>query len=723
MNRMKHERRGRLGRWVACLLMSSVLAIGVCPDGALGDVIFLEADAANTVAGFMLPVADESAQERAAELMQAFEAGDWGAAFKRMATLGEGELDVMVPTRHEGVYHSLRSWVQGVVLSLPPDGVRAFRLYFDGQAREMLAEVRGHAQPGSEAQLRLAERLVGRMLASSVGGEASELLGDLYFERGAFARAEHAWSRSLAYGESTGEAALRLEAKRVIALMRGGDRAGAHTLYAALAARYGDRSITVGGEQVAAIALLQDAVGAAPGRQLVQKDRPDAARGSALALPEQDASPAWNLPLLDMVSQSWAIGGVGNRSSSGTSQSSMDSFIPAVTGDDERVYFHWLDTVYALGRGSGKIVWQSPLIRPVLEDTSSRLGQRVPDLRSRRIVVARRTLLSAYFPPGELYGAVAGLDKRDGSVLWDSGEHDGWLYDDEQSGQTQRLSLVGDVAVSGWCAYAVVHPENALDYYLLRFNPATGNPDALTRLGSADAGYGYSGQTASIRLPQPRLLLESGSLYVLTNNGVLLAMDSATCAIDWAIRLDTPQGLSAQQIDPRLRLGLSRVRSVRSFEKHINGSDALLLHGGRLIVKQHNSEHLFVIDANTGQVSWKREDLAHDSRVVGARDGWCYFVGSKGVGGFALDGSDDAAWWNEHAIRQPGAVMQGGRLLVHGQDSVRLFTPGQAQDTDRYHNSPYYGDYGGRLYHFDGLLVSVNQTDITAFRTDGPAEP
>lgn len=74
-----------------------------------------------------------------------------------------------------------------LLTGLPPEGLSAYRLFYDAEAKKLLEEAEG------PAELAALERVYSAHFASSVGDEAADRLGALYFEQGRFDRAADCW--------------------------------------------------------------------------------------------------------------------------------------------------------------------------------------------------------------------------------------------------------------------------------------------------------------------------------------------------------------------------------------------------------------------------------------------------------------------------------------------------------------------------------------------------
>ena len=70
---------------------------------------------------------------------------------------------------------------------MPPAGQAACRLFYDSEAKKLLDEAEG------ASELKNLERIYSAYFITSVGDNAADRLGDLYFELGRFDRAADCW--------------------------------------------------------------------------------------------------------------------------------------------------------------------------------------------------------------------------------------------------------------------------------------------------------------------------------------------------------------------------------------------------------------------------------------------------------------------------------------------------------------------------------------------------
>ncbi|MFN3167733.1 MAG: PQQ-binding-like beta-propeller repeat protein [Phycisphaeraceae bacterium] len=675
-----------------------------------------ELDLLNTQPGFQLRT-DEDLSKRIGELNKQLDAKDWGQAFRLLTDLGDDRLDTMVPIGDDGLYKGVQVQVQQSLLTMPPDGRRAFQLYFDGQAREMLAQVREHPRPGSDEQLGLARKLVDRMLASSIGGEAADLLGDLYFERGQFAQARRCWGLALNQGSATGQDALQLQTKIALAMIRADDRPAANAYYTQLKARYGRATVQIAGRDVDALDTLGALLEGQPGPDTAQtgpNDRP-------IKLPEAGTDPAWRRVFVNEATRAKFTRNPGQNRYYYRGIQDLHAIVPEVVADKTRLYFQWVGTVFAIDLQTGKIKWVQGSLAESAQSLNERMNNNGGDPRNYRIALSDDKVLVtlASRAGGFSQFKITAHNKDNGTQAWDSMFHRDWSL--AQDGVAQNdTSVAGQMLVAGNAAYAVVHRATGADCFLRKFNPDTGEVAWTLPLGAADpVTFQY---TDIRRMPQPLMTLRDGLLYVLMNNGSLIAVDVAGVEIAWGRRLSPPMGVG--QVSSR-HGGQFNVNAIEAMNNP-NGSGTLLLQGSTLYAKEHLGKELVAVDTFTGRLKWSVDTLDPDAKLVGVDDQRFYLM-SEGLQSYWVAGERGRAKTNNNDLGDPkhaGALLLGDQILAiaanrtDASGRLRLFDTDTLDKRASFELGEYFDPQGGRLYRFDDLLVCIDQSQITAIRLD-----
>lgn len=662
--------------------------------------------------GFKLQTADEDFQKQMAQLSGFLSEQDWAKAFRLLTELNNEQLQMMVPLDGDGRYVLVKEELQRQLLSLPPDGRRAFRLYFDAQAEEQLEGVKNHPLPGSDEQLALTKALVDRQLASSVGGEAAVMLGDMYFERGLFDQAERSWQLALDEGSATGQQALELQAKRTLAMQRAGKKEQARSLYESLRQRYDKATIKTGGQEVDAIALL--------GQSIDQQQGPaenDRVADKADLMPAADAMPHWHLTFVDASIQN-TINQVRGRNSYYSPPADLMKYVPPVVADKQHIYFLWLDVVFAMDRESGKLDWIEGSVKETAKTFTTRVQSNHGDPRNYSIAISDEILLATAPRVAEMNSpfVLSAYHKESGKVRWSSDTRQDWVIESDGKPQEGSTSVLGGTIIAEGKGYAVVYRAGQSTMFLRCFEPTTGEVAWTIPLGSAEVtAFQY---TQVSRVPQPTLLKTPAFLYVMSNNGALLAVDVIAGEVKWALRTEPPFGVGAQQQRNFVRgnqLG-TKLESMAN----TNGSGRLLLQDKTLYAKEHNGKTLYALDPTTGKIKWSADQLKSDAKLIGIDDKRFYLM-DRAMQSYAVDGNHDLITKNGAQTGSPdhsGALLRGDKILFYASGKLRQFDTTHLDPAGKYENPDYLGQRGGYLYTFGDLLIAIDSAQITAFKIE-----
>jgi outer membrane protein assembly factor BamB len=661
--------------------------------------------------GFGLNVAEPEFQEEMAELNGFFAKAEWAKAFRLMTDLDEAQLQFMVPLGDDGNHVLVKEELQRQLLSLPPDGRRAFRLYFDSQAAEQFDKIKNHPLPGSDDQLVQTQALVDRLLASSVGGEAAAMLGDMYFGRGLFEQAERSWRLALAEGSATGQAALELEAKRTLAMQRSGKPEQALALYKGLQARYGQAKMQAGGVEVDALELLGQTID--QNAQVLAADEGPAVPKNLL--PTKDAMPHWHVPFLDTPTQN-KVNQVLGRNSWYSPPTDIVKFVPPVAADDQRVYFQWLGVVMALDRESGRIVWKDGVLSDTANLTTTRTQNNHGDPRNYQIETAEDLLL-ATVPQNNGQNSpfvLKAYDAENGMVRWSSDTRQDWTIQDLDGPQEGATTLLGQMLTVGSSAYAVVTRSGGKKLYLRRFAVKTGEVDWTIFLGTAEAiTFQY---TQVNRMPQPTMVMGPSLLYVMTNNGAILGVDLIAGEVKWGLKVDPPFGIGEKPRSGFMR-GNELGKQLAAMA-NVNGMGSIFIKDGTLYAKEHNGKSLLAIAPSTGKIKWSADGLKPDAKLIGI-DEKHFYVMDRALQSYHIGGDRRMSRNNKAQPGNPdhaGAILNGDNILIYANGKLRQLDTTHLDPAGRYENTDYLGQKGGHLYVFGDLLVAIDTTQITAFK-------
>ncbi len=180
--------------------------------------------------------------------------GAWERALKSLYTIPEdqtrrfidGENNFIVPIERKR---------RSILSAMAPNGQAACRLFYDAEAKKLFDEASG------PTELKNLERVYSAYFITSVGDNAADRLGDLYFEQGQFDRAADCWNAVLRQRPDTDLSLALLSVKAAVALSRAGRRAEFEQLRRELSDRYSDEKITIGGQTATPVATLERLLG------------------------------------------------------------------------------------------------------------------------------------------------------------------------------------------------------------------------------------------------------------------------------------------------------------------------------------------------------------------------------------------------------------------------------------------------------------------------------
>lgn len=661
-----------------------------------------DAEVANhSTKGFQFTRVDEETAEQIAEFLRLLEEGVWEKAFKGYADLRTATRGRLTPIGDQGRYLPVHRLMAERLESIPTPGRAAFRQYFDAYAAELLAGVENHAEPGSYEQFRLARELFDWFALTSSGPRAGELLGDLCYERGRYLEAAESWGRVLSlHPGSRPEASL--QARRALALLRAGDQAGAERLYEGLTQRYGgltDPAVRLGGQDVGVTRYLREQFARhheAHAQRLAQGPATVRADHAPAALPQPGTEPGW---VFTIVTPAVAKRMQATPANHWGYVNSMQSLIPPVAVDDQRVYGHWMGSVFALDLRSGKLLWQTLAFNLAAQAVRPR-NEHHNNHDDYRIALTDDAVLVVDAAPSDRSGMyiLTAYDKQTGRALWDT------------AGSLYERSVCGEPLLHDGQLYITTRPRNLASGRLLlhQLDPATGEVGWSIALGDMDLQQSpYAMVSPSI---QPVLRATDRHVLVLTNNGGLLAVDAVAGEVSWAFKLESPAHLEDGE-------NFIHARAPDQGTMPDTAPGGLLVRGTTIYFKESLSRRAYALDLDDQAARWTRRIDSLYAELAGASDDRLVLT-ANGVDLLGTDGEFT------HALDANNIGMPSSNVLV-GQDAVYLLTNGQvvrAAMKPPYARATFqsrhlHDNEGGRLYAADGLLICVSKTGLVAYPT------
>ncbi len=220
---------------IAILLLVPALAFGQAKDDKPDKVS--NDDPARPL---QMPPASTETKEALDDFERFQRRGAWERALKALYTIPDDQATRFVDGEH-GFIIPIARRRRSILAALPPAGQAACRLFYDAEAKKLLDEAEG------ASELKNLERVYSAYFITTVGDNAADRLGDLYFELGRFDRAADCWLSVLRERPDTDLAAALLAVKAAVALARAGRRGELEQVRAELADRYRDDKVTVAG--------------------------------------------------------------------------------------------------------------------------------------------------------------------------------------------------------------------------------------------------------------------------------------------------------------------------------------------------------------------------------------------------------------------------------------------------------------------------------------------
>ena len=681
---------------VAGLLLGSFSAAAqvVVPLGGLRQTIApfapLVAEDEDVSGGFSLPTANEEIVNALADYRRHVKNKAWDKAFKSMEELAKTPEDQMLQAEF-GIILPAGEVARRALAELPPEGREAYNLFFDAQARKILQEAENGT---SEEQFQAAKRVHDEFFLSSEGDRAANLLGDAWFQRGEFLKAEQCWHAILTHHPGTRIPEPRLLFKRAFALHRAGDRTGFRRILVTLMDRFANEQVTVGGRQVKATDYLASLPWTS--EEPTTTDPNEQLRSGYVAglqgAPAEEADPIWQFQFLSEPLKTQFDSAV---TSSYYRMNSPNSLLPAVSSDGQRIYGNWIGNYFAIDATTGKLLWRNGKFSKL----ASRFSQLYRlDLDRYSVAVGSNRVAFVTMDPErvnyyrEPYRLVV-VNAENGVEAWTSQKAKG----------LQSRSFAGNPIVRGNTLLAISHEREGSQASLQSLRLEDGEVNWTLDLGTAQASNDqFSGSPV---VPAPTMTLDGDMLYYLSNNGAFLAVDIRKQRIAWAIKIKPPVGTGQN----------------RSYNYNQPPPDHAILHtdgclkllGNSVFFKESRSERLYSVDLATKNLTWRRP--VDETAMLTAVDSDSVYMISREL--LAFDRETMALRWSSPVPMEAGAP----RALV-GDEALLVFTrrgiyelDRQSGDVRRIFRGHDLSSRGGSISLLDDKLICISDQAITAY--------
>ncbi|HWE37427.1 MAG TPA: PQQ-binding-like beta-propeller repeat protein, partial [Isosphaeraceae bacterium] len=479
--------------------------------------------------------------------------------------------------------------------ALPPEGQSAVRLFHDAEAKKLLDEAEG------AAELPNLEKLFSAYFITTVGDNAADRLGDLYFEMGRFDRAADCWLAVLRERPDTDLSPALLTVKAALALTRAGRREEAEALRRDLADRFADERVTLGGQTARAAELFRRLAGSTADESPA---RPTAAP-QTIAPPDlsRPVEVAWQVKIAATVEA-----GMSPPELTQWEANPVSSAVPAVAASGSRLFVNYLGHDLAVDLDSGKMLWRSGSFHHLKLTAMQNQGRMIEP--ERFAVLAEGDLvwfLGRDMKDQNMMAPFALTCRRadGGEVVWKSND----------LGDYAGLDLAGDPILADGKLFvaAKMVGNNPMVMHTMGQPQQQGGPRVMVLairphdgkiLWKTDVAhfrqnnpyrFFYYNMTPDV---QPKLAYRAGAVYVDTHQGILARLDADSGALDWGFGYQTDAAQGGQ------RFVIFWGEPMQQSRESTSGAPVAV--GESFLVKGAQSGKLYAVDPNRMAVRWER---------------------------------------------------------------------------------------------------------------------
>jgi outer membrane protein assembly factor BamB len=616
--------------------------------------------------------------------------GAWDRALKALYTIPDAQTLRFVDGEN-GFIIPVGRKRRSVLTALPPEGRAAYRLFYDSEAQKLFEEATG------TSELTNLERIYTAYFITTVGDNAADRLGDLYFELGRFDRAAECWLAILRERPDTDLSPALVSLKAALALHRAGRQSEFEQMRSELAERYSDEKVTLAGQTASPAELVN---------RLSSDDKPAADAGKQAPRSAEapldlagPTDPVWQVRFADTVEA-----GMTPPELTQWESNPLSAAVPAVAIDGKTLYANYLGHVFAVDMKTGKMLWRSGAFHhvelPAMQDQV-----RMLDLTRFAIVASGEHVwsLGRDLKEQNFFAPFALICRRadSGQVVWQSTD----LSDYTQIDPACLPLLAGGKLFVTCKSAANQNPQQGQQQQVvLAIQPHDGKVLWKSEVGLIRQANMYFYYYMRDPSPQPRLVYRAGAVYVDTHLGVLARIDADSGALDWGFGYKTD---AVQGDDRFFFFGYNQQQQTTT------ASSEPLQTGEAFVIKGTKSDRLYAVEPNQMKVLWERP-ISKSSRLLGAGD-HVLFLGGPEV--CALDLRTQELVWS---TRLPNGS-QEARVLVR-PDGLWQLTPRGVFEIDpksgevrRIFRGSDLGAVGGDLLLTDDLLLAVSNRTISAY--------
>jgi outer membrane protein assembly factor BamB len=637
--------------------------------------------AQNQKRAFNLPSLPDDVSEALEDFGRNSKRGAWERAFKSLQKMQEANPDGMVPSS-EGFLLSARARLWEALAALPPEGKDAYRIFFDPEAKKLIAEAQG------QAEAEKLNKVFSTYFATSVGDQAADRLGDLLFEQGELSKAADCWRAVLQYRPESVLPRVRLLTKSAIALARSGRWDDFRAIERTVREKHSGERVTLGGQEVDVGKFLAElAASRKPSPEGLDANSASEFEAAEIELADQ-AEPLWQFRYFSETTAKM-IANAGQEWGGG--RATVTTMVPPAVVDGSRLLVNLAGHNFCLDLDSGKLLWRTAKFH----DLGQKFQQnRVFVFPEQFGITAAAGRVFCVAPKAQEVGnqnsvfRLASLNPADGKPVWSSesvNELKSWSFCGQPVATADRLFV---------CAFTQQKPT---DLHLIAIQAESGKPLWTTLLGTHQVNQR---QMYYIRTAQPSLLLYKGNVYVDTHSGALVEVNADTGTLNWGFQYE------ADVPDTQNWWGYNQTQSLLTVAPPIAIGDTLYFKGMR-------SPRLYALQLSGPKILWQRP-VAKSAMLMG-------IDGDR----ILLTGEETESLRLENRELQWSSRVPIGTSMIRPavtRNRVYQFTPRgifeldkAAGDVVRTFRGADLGSLGGSVFLTRQAIVTVSNVAVTAY--------
>jgi len=618
--------------------------------------------------------------------------GAWERALKALYTISEdqshrfidGEKGFIIPVARKR---------RLVLAALPAAGRAAYRLFYDADAKKLFNEASG------PNELKILERIHSAYFNTSIGDNAADRLGDLYFELGRYDRAADCWLDILRERTDTDLSPALLAVKAALALHAAHRQSELDQIRADHTHRYADDKVTLGGQTAAAPVLL-DRLLKDQGPSIVAEAATASSSETGVALADQ-IEPVWQMRFGDTVEA-----GMTPAELTQWESNALSAAVPVVSVDGSKLFVNYLSYLFALDLKSGKMLWRSAAFHHV-EIPAMQNAAQFADTSRYAIIASGENVwtLARDIKDGNFQAPfiLACHRAENGEVIWQSKDLSDYAQLDLNG---PPILAAGRIFIPATGPGDPRQGQGGMQQLVLAVQPHDGKVIWKSEVGTLRQDnrfmwYNNGGQSNA----QPRLVYRAGAIFVETHQGVFARLDADSGAPDWGFAYQT-DAVMGQNRFFFWNGNMPAMEPTPAASPPLSSGETFLLKGLQ-------SSRLNALDPNRMKLVWDRA-ISKGSRLLAADDHTVYLGGAELS---AIDLQTRKLLW---ATRVPGGCATA-QVLVR-KDAIWQSTPRGIVELDpksgqvrRIFRGKDLGSVGGDLMLSDQYLLAVSNRTISAY--------